>query len=414
MKKSSKNSDDLLKSETLNLIKKELSLWGVDPSKVFFDGLQMDIHVDEHVVDQLVFIEKTEWERTDLKIKSYTSGGSKIFFMPPYENFEEIRENEDLKKKLDSVSNEVDIKVSEFISQYLEKIRLAYENKSLLERIPDKIKDNYQNLSDSLLNLENWKAKIILKNSNSDKSVKKGHFDDVGYVLIGIQTGTIVPVARSDEHRKGWDLVHYLMNKKLVPDDNYFAIYNSSEYADYNDPVAVQAFKTWRKLGGKNLVIKNNSSTDLFQVTMDDYIRLDGKIKIEKGELLPIGNQFINLLKQLAQLTIEARKNDKKEKFAYKQALRVFEYYHQCIDIYMSDEKKQNFLARVSAAESLGGETGILDLDLIFFGFDGLKNNLHNLVRDSLKKDLKHRSSNDLATRVFGDLDLANHILGSF
>lgn len=394
----------------ISILKAELSEFGIDETQVTLSNMGK-IEIEDHYVDFAVFIEKTEWSRPDMKIRAYTIDSGMIIFMPDSQHYEEYRGSEELENEMEEIRKKVNQKLDELTKIYYESVRELNEDKPLSERFIPALLANYQ-VTDSLAMVRNWKAKVILRNSAGPDSPKKGEFDAVGYVHIGINLGNIIPIARADEHHRGYDLIEYLQEKGLIPQDIYQPFYVHSDYVDANDAVALQAMKTWRKLGGPNIVIKNwtNSGT-AFQVTMDDYIKAEGDIQINKGSLFPLGQGLIDQLKLLSALCIEARQNERKEKQLYKQAVKTFEYYVKNI-LMLSPNNSAEVLTKIAQAEALGGEEGIKCLEQLMFGFDSFKNKLHNQVRRALDPKALRYERNDMQA-IFGDLELANHELGS-
>jgi hypothetical protein len=107
--------------------------------------------------------------------------------------------------------------------------------------IPTKIRRNYK-ISGDLSNIKNWKAKVLLANSGGEE----GKWDDVGYVLISLDNNYIVPVARSDEHHIGYELLEHLENSGKINSNNYISVWcrdgNDYIYHEEDIPEYVQAF----------------------------------------------------------------------------------------------------------------------------------------------------------------------------
>ena len=89
--------------------------------------------------------------------------------------------------------------------------------------IPEKIQKNFE-ITGDMSNAKNWKAKILAANS-ATKGQKIGQWDQVRYILIGLKTNNIIPIAIADEHRTGYDVLQeYYYKKKLVPKDDYISV----------------------------------------------------------------------------------------------------------------------------------------------------------------------------------------------
>ena len=141
--------------------------------------------------------------------------------------------------------------------------------------IPPKIAKNYL-APGNLANVASWQARVMLANSGG----KRGEWDGVGYVLVSLDDNTIVPVARSDEHQTGYELLGWLKRQKVVGHADFrpiFAIGNN--YAQFSDAeemenmkVAIGKFKTYG--GDMDLMFK--SWTGGKTTTLGDF--LEGKI----------------------------------------------------------------------------------------------------------------------------------------
>lgn len=147
------------------------------------------------------------------------------------------------------------------------------------------------------------------------------------------------------------------------------------------------------------------------EVMMDDYIKADGRIEINKGELFPLGQGLINELKALANLIHEARQNPRKEKAMFLQASKAYSYYYK--NVLMLNPQSDKVTEEIRAAQDIGGEEGIKKLENLIFGFDGFKNKLHQRVRKALAGGKFNFELRDMEA-LFGDIELADHELGSF
>jgi hypothetical protein len=402
-----------LKQGYLDLIKAELSLFGVDTSQVSLNE-SYGLIIEDHLVDMAIFAEKASWKYS-IPIRAYSLEDYKtIIFMPTREHYDEYCSNDEMELIIESMRKEINEKVSDLSKLFFEQVAEITFELTLEQRISESIKDNLK-ISSSLSDIENWKAKIILGNSiggAKEDRLDVGDFDSIGYTWIGITSGTIVPVARGDEHHRGGDLMYYLKSKKMIPQDTYYPIFYHHDYVDANDSIALQAFKVWRKLGGPNIILNRESSQggEPFHITMDDYIQAQGNIEITKGKLLPIGQKLIDMLTVVSKLCIESRNDERKQKRLYVECLKTYNFYLNKVKIFSTDAEKQ-VVQDIMKAEAIGGDEGIKQIEQLFFGFNSFKNNLHNQIRkaQTAKYDFERR---DMAG-VFGDLDLANHLLGS-
>lgn len=396
----------------LSIIQTELSEHGI--LNEFIHVKNNKLEIEDHFVDMARFLSKHPWSRSDMKIRAYTTDDGRFIFMPDQAKYAEYRENDALWDELSSYYKIVQVQINEINSHLYETLREQNDQKSLAQRIPSYVSQNLENATDSLGDIESWKVRIILGNSVRRGDPGVGELDNVGYTHFGLNTGTIVPVARGDEHNRGYDLIHFLMEKDLIPQDSYSPIFFHGDYVNGYDAEFLQALKTWRKMGGKNIIIKNSmdSRNDTpFQLTIDDYIKLDGKIEIRQGELFPIGEAFINHLSKLSELCTSYRNTQRGEKQVYAQSLRLMNFYKQNI-LQHTTKYFEEMFSKALEAEKIGGMEGLQKLEEVIFGFEGLKNSLHQDIRNGLKPEATKWDKRDVEA-IFGDLELANHKMGS-
>lgn len=292
-------------------------------------------------------------------------------------------------------------------------------------KIPDGIL-KYLQIDGNLANADKWKAKIVLGNS-MPHGKKKGDWDNLGYIWISLNSNVIVPVAQSDEHNLGADLIDIYVTKKLIPDEDYYPIFhNGNNYVQKKDvPKAILAFRKFRIYGGKNVTIQNWNKKDSIRVTADTFIKQGGDLGIKKGQIAEDGQNVINLLKEIEELykkyrdmTERGRRTQVIEKKIFsliyrfiKNGLR-YDGFFRYLDIKESDIKK--YEDRIIDAE---GKEDVEKAIGAIFSFGGLKNEIHNRLREIVQKS----NSDDLLVRLrledlvlfFGDLDATIHALGA-
>ena len=166
------------------------------------------------------------------------------------------------------------------------------------------------NLQGDLSNIKSWKVPIMLGNSVG-KGQKKGDLDNVGYVAIGLDTDEMIPIARGDEHRAGYELLFHLQEKNKIKGKKFITLYSHSNYMSYLDATPDEittVCKKWRDNGGNNaLMINNEYATDF-----DDVVESKGNVpsKYEAGEISkPLKRQF-DLMQKIkdADMTSELQK----------------------------------------------------------------------------------------------------------
>ena len=97
-----------------------------------------------------------------------------------------------------------------------------FESNIEIFTIPEKLQ-KYYNIEGNISNIYEWRAKIILNNSSSN--LKIGDYDNVGYIMINHNNSDIIPIARSDEHQRGEELLYHLYSKKLIDNLMYISCF---------------------------------------------------------------------------------------------------------------------------------------------------------------------------------------------
>jgi hypothetical protein len=267
--------------------------------------------------------------------------------------------------------------------------------------IPPKIKPNIK-VEGDISNIGNWKAKVILANSGGHKE----EWNDVGYVGFDYKTATIIPIARSDEHHRGEDLLDYYLEHKLIPKRNYKLIWSNSFSANYlhNDAALkemIPVYKKWLEIGGANLKIKINKKMFSFQDAIDGVT----SGKEYEGELAPYAKQFVKLLEKAAVLYKRylTKKSVKIEDIG-DVVLELGEFLKAHKSLIREDSAK--FIEKVEKAGSNIIQGKDIEENMkIIFGFDGLKNKIHTYLKGMIKSTNEY--SIDRAKEFFGDINFA-------
>ena len=267
--------------------------------------------------------------------------------------------------------------------------------------IPPKIKPNIK-VEGDISNIAKWKAKVILANSGGNK----GEWDDVGYVGFDYKTATLIPIARSDEHHKGEDLIDYYIDQKLVPKRNYKFIWSTGSSANYLHDDAtlkemIPVYKKWLEIGGANLKIKINRKMFSFQDAIDGVT----SEKEYEGELAPYAKQLVKLLEKAAILykRFLTKKSVKVEDIG-DVVLELGEFLKAHKSLIRDDADK--FIERIEKAGSniIQGKDVEENMKIIF-GFDGLKNKIHTYLKGMIKSTNEYSVAR--ANEFFGDINFA-------
>ena len=193
-----------------------------------------------------------------------------------------------------------------------------------------------------LSNLDNWKAKIVLGNSMT-KDKKKGDYDDVGYVAISTTGDDIIPIARSDEHEAGHELLWHLGKKgalKGKPQD-YITLFpggNYPEYAVREDDMGkyVGAIKKWLAYGGENVPIisvRKNYTTD-----MEEFVSSGGKIVNNPEKPTKPAREIMDFLDKVNE---GVGKGDKKVVETAKALMRKLDYFRFAVQFIPDEAEAQ-------------------------------------------------------------------------
>lgn len=288
-------------------------------------------------------------------------------------------------------------------------------------KIPAKIKPNIKG-SGNLSQIENWTVKVILGNSVGGDEPNKGGWGKVGYVFINPKTKEFIPIARSDEHHSGWDLMNHYKRKGLVKSfDGFVPIFSvrhtyvfEYEDSDVGPDTFKEAFKLWRGAGGKNLAVEfmttRSWDKNMYAGNMDDFIE-GGHLKVgKKGFIHAPARELIELLEKAAKEFNQMRKTGK-------ESSRIWEYAKAIVNIFSSHMRgilglyKENDYLGLSEVkdqlEKLETKNDLKGLEDLLFGFKGIKNSEHQLLRQMVKESDKKDSMRDSEKKFYGDIEAA-------
>lgn len=99
--------------------------------------------------------------------------------------------------------------------------------------IPSSLPQENFKITNSLKDIKNWKARI-LENNSGGKKLKVGDYDEVGYVMISLEDNTVIPIARSDEHHRGYDIMYEIYESKYkIHPSNFYSVWCLPNSANY-------------------------------------------------------------------------------------------------------------------------------------------------------------------------------------
>lgn len=289
------------------------------------------------------------------------------------------------------------------------------------------VKSNLESYANSLLGIANGKCYILEGNSLSgDQEFEEVYLtkESIGYVMMGLKTKTVLPIARGDEHYKGFDLVEKLIDGRLIPNDTYLPIFClGSDYLHEDDfEKALVIYKRWLEMSGPNIIIEDwHGSKEGFLIDIKTFVEKKGKgLKPKKGSLAVIGKMLISALSELSLSGVALRKSANPEDDFKKYVISV----RRLINITQGpiyfrvklsqSLKKTRFLDEDGLLEELKKPTKpalelLQEIEECLFGMHSFKKLIHDSIRDNISKPDFH--SEDLI-KIFGDLNKAFDALG--
>lgn len=280
---------------------------------------------------------------------------------------------------------------------------------------------NYQ-ITDSLRDAENWQAMTYDGNSGG---TEKGQIGPVGYIMISTVDNTLIPISRGDEHHQGYDTLYDLVRKKKMDINprNYVAvfwagrnyIYSTSEIKPW-----LTALSKWLKWGGKDGYLIGANDLRKTMMTYSDFVAAKGNITIKPGELASFGKQVIGVFKMLADALEAARASDKPsaQAAAFNAALKTIKFFSDnSYEAWKNGVETDDLKALVQKVRDLKKADDLQGLTELFFGFNGLKNTIHNALRETqrnMEPGGKRGWNDDDRVAMWGDINLAVDMLGRF
>lgn len=302
-------------------------------------------------------------------------------------------------------------------------IQINEEKIDALFQIPEVIKDNFK-ITNSLKDASKWKAKIIENNSNGDESIGIGDWNNIGYVMISLKDNTIIPIARADEHKQGYELLYELQEKYGINASDYYSVWclkNSANYP-YNKEEgdllkkALIKCKSYGMDLSKSLVymkyidpLYRDKSYDDSMITAEDFIN-DNYQTVEKlnTSITNTGNKLIDAFKLLSESFSKTNIRGKYSIVNINKAIKNL--YNVGSKIILKDnfklvsdmdlEQMQEFVQQYKE-----GYYNNNQLSKVFFGFMGFRNNFHQRLRKNI--------DNKMLEKQLGSVEKIIEIIGS-
>lgn len=282
--------------------------------------------------------------------------------------------------------------------------------------IPKKLQ-KYQDIDGDISNVKDWRTQIILNNSNS--GLKKGEYDKVGYIMINTKTSDIIPIARSDEHHRGEDLLYHFFEKKLIDNVNYVPIFSIGNNYFYKNDYDIKreekelkeyliVVKNFLNYGGKNLPL-NIIGRKNYKINFELFVKLNGNFESIKeyvenfGELSDDAESLIAYLEKIALMCRTYRLGEDKKitpKYILDKADTYFNGYYKILS-------KIKFMDTFRIQRNIDKAIVTFDLDLLeqtLFTHNGLKNTIHIMLKEKNEKLKPFFGNIDIALEKFNQL----------
>lgn len=282
--------------------------------------------------------------------------------------------------------------------------------------------DKYK-ITASLADIDNWRVYVYDGNSMGTNSPGRGQMDEVGYTMISKTTNHIIPIARSDEHHMGFDTLHGLAHKNpSIITKNFVPIFHGGNYinAESEIPDYLNVIGKWLAYGGANGILEGARMSPRFAVSMKDFVASGGNITVEPGQLAAVGKAILAAYQSASEAIIAANANPEKKSAvnaAFLASMNVIKNFSSLGFLVMGDFKMDDVRAAVPAITKLRAAGDLHGLMEFMFGFNSLKNTMHN----NLRKLQKRRESgerdffyDEKAQAIWGDIPLAINLLGRF
>lgn len=296
--------------------------------------------------------------------------------------------------------------------------KLTEEKRETLFQIPDVIKDNFK-ITNSLKDANKWEAKIIENNSNGDETIGVGDWDNIGYVMISLKDNTIIPIARADEHKLGYEVLYELAEKYGINPSDYYSVWclKKGENYPYNKEEgdllkkALIKCKSYGMDLSKSLVYmkyinpfyRNKSYKDSM-ITAEDFIN-DNYQTVEKlnAAITNTGNKLIDAFKLLSESFSKTNIRGKYSIANINKAIKNL--YNIGSKIILKDNFKlveDNDLEQMQdyVQQYKEGYYSNSQISKAFFGFLGFRNNFHQRLRKNIDNKMLEKQLGSIQTII--------------
>lgn len=276
--------------------------------------------------------------------------------------------------------------------------------------LPSYLDPSKYHIVGDLRRVAQWRAYTYVANSGGEV----GQMDAVGYIAISLVDNTIIPIARGDEHHTGHDLLWDFQDKPwkypINPPD-YVTIWpygNNYLYNESDKKFWLPALKKYFEYGGKDGFLWGYNGVG--STTLSHFLETGGNTDFTgKKTLAPIGQQIYNHLEKVA---LALRNKESGDPIANRSAfIAATELAKYISDLWGKTGVDVSTLKELpSKIRELKKEDDVQGLRELIFGFHGIKNMMHNRLREAMANDTWYRRE---MMEIWGNLDLAFHMLGS-
>jgi len=270
--------------------------------------------------------------------------------------------------------------------------------------IPEPIR-NFYKIKGDIGNIKNWQAKILKANS-AREGVKVGDWETPRYVMISLTTNNIIPIAISDEHNVGYDVLSFILRKYKLENHKYESMCCwGNHYFQSKQPKAkelnMKLFKKFLSYGG-NPELRIEDWDSHYTGSVESYCKGEGDVTIKKGEMSAPGKRIINYFEAIA------RGAKARDKYVFKTALNFKKYIQDNMFSFMQfidgnvNEYCNQFEKMVTEAEAKENYEALFTF---LYSFKGMKNNIHNKLRKAIDGNSDYEKNRLI--KVFGDIEFA-------
>ena len=247
-------------------------------------------------------------------------------------------------------------------------------------------------------------ATTLVRLANScSRETKIGDRQSIGYWMIDIINGTVIPVARADEHHRGFDFVRHLISKGKLPESIYVPIWSGNQILSNASEVSenllyIRGYKIWLANGGEDFFIETSQPSSV--ILMSDFCKSGGIVLKQEENVTGLSKYGKAIIRDLnfivSSLDKHRQGRDFKENTLWDHAddlIWLAKYIPSITYDVKVDTAKYNKIKE---------ESDYKELEQFIFAFEGIKNQIHILVKEQTKKDSYKFKDLSLA---FGNLE---------